>query len=64
MQLKILQKKTIQKNPEVTGDSIANKIADKITKVSKSSPQNDSESETEIPKESHISPEEKQKTIN
>ena len=62
--IKNSSEKNNSKKPEVTGDSIANKIADKITKVSKSSPQNDSESETEIPKESHIFPEEKQKTIN
>ena len=36
------------------GDFIGNKIADKITKVPRTSPQN---SETEIPKERYISPE-------
>ena len=35
MQLKMLQKKAIQKIAQATGDLIGNKIADKITKVSK-----------------------------
>ena len=35
MQLKMLQKKAIQKIAQGTGDLIGNKIADKITKVSK-----------------------------
>ena len=48
---------------------IDNKIANKITKVSKNSQQNNSETVTnendkEIPKESCISPEERQKIIN
>ena len=45
-----------------------NNIADKITKVSKASPQNNSEKiinehDKEIPKERSISPEEKEKNI-
>ena len=40
--LKIVSKKVIQKTAEGTGDLIDNKIADRITKVSKSSPQNNS----------------------
>ena len=35
--IKIASKKVIQKPPEVTGDLIGNKIADKITSVSKKS---------------------------
>ena len=55
MQLNILQKKFIQKAAEATGDLIGNKIANKITKLSKNSQQNNSETVTnehdkEIPK--------------
>ena len=58
MHLKLLQKGVIQKTP-ATGDLIGNKIADRITKVSKSSQQNHSETVTnehdkEIPKERYI----------
>ena len=52
---------------------ISNKIADKITKISRTLPQNSSEtfeskrkntgSDEEIPKERYISPEERQKII-
>ena len=41
--IKTASKRAIQKNAETTGDLIGNKIADKITKVSKTSPQNNSE---------------------
>ena len=37
--LKLRQKKVIQKTAETTGDLIGNKIAKRITKISKSSPQ-------------------------
>ena len=55
-----------QKTAEPTGDLIGNKIDVKFTKVSRSSPQNNSEAitnnhEKEIPKERYISPEEVQK---
>ena len=69
--LKIASKRAIQKTAEATGGLVGKKIADKITKVSKSSPQNSLEtveSETEntrsdikIPTERYISP--KKKTI-
>ena len=36
-----LKKKAIQETVEATGDLIDNNIADKITKVSKTSPRND-----------------------
>ena len=54
---------------EVTGDLIGNKIANRITKVSKNIQQNNSETvtnanDTEIPKERYISPEERQKIID
>ena len=44
--LKLLQKRGIQKIAEATGDLIGNKIADKIIKVSRTSPQNNSETVT------------------
>ena len=52
--------RTIQKEAEATGDLIGSKIADRITKVSKNSQQNNSETVTnehdkEIPKERYIS---------
>ena len=51
-------KKAIQKTAEATGGLIVNKNADKITKVSKRSPKNNSEtSEEEILRERYISPE-------
>ena len=40
MDLKLLQKKAIQKTAEATDDLIGNKIVDKITKVLRISPQN------------------------
>ena len=46
MHLKLLQKGAIQKTAEATGDFIGNKIANKITKVSKNSQQNNSETVT------------------
>ena len=59
--LKLLQKEQMKKTAEATGDLIGNKIAIKITKVSRNPPQNNSrtvECETEnigfdreIPKE-------------
>ena len=67
--LKTSSKGIIQKTAEVTGDLIGNKIADTITKVSKNSQQNNSETVTnehdkEIPKERYISPEERQEIID
>ena len=43
MHLKLLQNKQFKKTAEATGDLIGNKIADKITRVSKTSPKNNSE---------------------
>ena len=59
----------IQKTAEATVDLIGNKIAEKITKVSKTPQQNNSETVTnehdkEIPKERYISPEERQKIMD
>ena len=55
-------KRAIQKTAEATGTLFGNKIADKITKVSRNSPQDNFETENigfnrEIPKERCISPE-------
>ena len=58
--LKSASKTAIQKTAEATGDFIGNKIAYKITRVSKTSPQNDEE----ILRERYISPEERQKIIH
>ena len=41
--LKTISKRAIQKTPEATSDLIENKIADKITRVSKAFSQNNSE---------------------
>ena len=65
MHLKLLQKKAIQKTAEATGDLIRNKVTDKIRRVSKTSPQNNSETnENEILRERYIFPEERQKIID
>ena len=58
---KTAPKRAIPKTAEPTGDFIVNKIADRITKVSKNSQQNNSEkvkneNNKEIPKERYISP--------
>ena len=69
MHLKLLHKRTIQNTAEVTGDLIDNQSVDKIAKVSRTSPQNSSETvkydhNKEIPSERYISPEERQKIID
>ena len=69
MQLNTASKTAIQKTAEVTGDLISNKIADKITSVSKKSTKELSNDETEVdvekasPKKRYISPEERQQVI-
>ena len=67
--LKTSSKSVIQKITETTGDLIGNKIANKIIRVSKNSPQNNSETVTnendkEIPKERYISPKENQNIVD
>ena len=67
--LKTYSKRIIQKTVEATGDLINNNIADRITKVSKYSQQNNSGTVTnkhdkEPPKERYISQEEKQVNID
>ena len=62
-------KRVIHKTAEATGDLIGNKIPDRITNISKTSQQNNSETVTndrdkEILKERHISPEQRQKIID
>ena len=47
MHLKLLQKESNSKNAEATGDLIGNKTADKITRVAKTSPHNNSETNEE-----------------
>ena len=62
-------KRVIRKAAQATGDLISNKIANKITKLSKNSQQNDSktvtnEHDNEIPKERYVSAEERQEIID
>ena len=61
-------KRAIQKTAEATGDLIGNKIADKITSISKQSIKNlpiiDEDAERTTHKKRYISPEERQQTIN
>ena len=58
-------KRSNSKNRTTTGDLIGNKIADRITKVSKTSPKNTSETkEEEILRERFITPRLKHKIIN
>ena len=62
-------KRVIQKTVEETGDLIDNKVAERVTKVSKNLQQNNSETVTnehdkEIPKERYISSEERQEIID
>ena len=72
MHLKLLQKRAIQKPAKSTGDLIGNKIADGITKTSKTLPQNSSVInkqeniglDREIHRERYISPEQRQKIID
>ena len=55
----------IRKTTEATGDLIGNKIADKITRASKTSPKNNSETnEEEILRERYISQDKLIKTKN
>ena len=69
MHLKLLLKEQFNKTAEATGDLTVNKIADRITKVSKTSQQNNLETVTnehdkEIPKERYISSEKRRKIID
>ena len=68
--IKVASKRAIKKKAEATGDLIRNKIADKITSVSKKSikalQNNETEEDVEIatPKKRYISPEERQQIID
>ena len=67
--IKTNSKRVIQKTAETAGYFIGNNIANKITKVSKNSQQNNSETVTnendkEKPKERFISPDERQEIID
>ena len=67
--LKTTSKRLIKKTAEPNSDLIDYKIANKITKVSKNSQQNKSETITnkndkETPKETYISPKQRQKIIH
>ena len=67
--IKTASKAVTEKTSEAAGDLNGNKIADKITKISKISPHNNSETVTnehdkEIHKERYISPKERQKIID
>ena len=65
MYLKVLQKEQFKKTAEATGDLIGNKIADKITRVSKTLPQNNSgTNEEQILRERHLSPEQRQEIVD
>ena len=67
---KTASKRAIQKTPEATGDLTGNKIADKITSVSKKSTKQLPNDETEVdvdrvtPKKRCISPDERQQNID
>ena len=70
--IKTASKRAIQKSAEATDDFIGNKIADKITSISKSPKEFHSkefhlkidENEIEIPKERYISPEKRQQIVD
>ena len=61
---KTSSKRVMQKTAETTSDLIGNKLAYKITRSRKSSPQNNLETNEEILKDKYISPELRQKIIN
>ena len=67
--IKTTLKRAIQKAVEATDDLIGNKIADKITSVSKKfstehSKNDDANTEIEVPRKRYISPEEKRQIID
>ena len=65
--IKTASKRAIQKTAGATGDLIGNKIADKITSASKTSHNEEIQSNevnNEIPKERYISPNKRQKIID
>ena len=61
--IKTVSKRAIQKTAEATGDLIGNKIADKITSISKK-PVKEEDVEITTHKKRYISPEERQQIID
>ena len=66
--IKTASKRAIQKTAEATGDLVGNKLADKITSVSKKSTKKlstiDEDAELTTPQKRYISPEERQQIID
>ena len=62
--IKTASKRAIQKTAEATGDLIGKKISDNITSVSKKSPKELQNDETEAPKRRYLFPEKRQQTID
>ena len=74
--IKTISKRAIQKTAESTDDLIGNRIADKITSISKTLPNDETEagrysskdagkaSLKDVPKKTYISPEERQQIID
>ena len=65
--IKTASKRAIQKTAEATGDLIGNKIAHKITSISKKKSDNNNNNddvELTTPKKRYISPEERQQIID
>ena len=62
--IKTASKRAIPKTAEATGDLIGNKIADKITSLSKKSPKELQNDEIEVTKKRYISPEERKQIMN
>ena len=63
--IKTASKRAIPKTAEATGDLIGNKIADKITSISKKSSNNNNDDvELTTHKKSYISPKERHEIIN
>ena len=62
--MKTDSKRSIQKTVEATADLISNKIADKITRVSKKPSNNNEDVEITAHKKRYISPEERQQIID
>ena len=66
--IKTASKRVIQKTAEATGDLIGNKIADKITSISKKPSNNNNNNDDDVEltthKKRYTSPEERQQIIN
>ena len=57
-------KRAIQKTAEATGDLFGNKIAHKVTNISKKFSKELQNNDIEVPKETYISSEKRQQIIN